>query len=293
MSDLKQNYISEIDKQKYKLHAKNGFRIATYNVHYWCDVFEKNTMKLILQDIKYINADIICLQEAIVGSIYKVNNKTINTEHIIYLLEQLGYYIIFCNNVPTWFNSIYGNMMCVKTKYMNILKNKNVSIHSFNKLNTSCISGSVEQISETRCFIQLELPKYTIICTHLDICDEETRTNQINVILNIIQKSKKKIILLGDFNSTDIQYSLHKENVFKYVYNNNPKWIQNNIIKKIKSSGFKSAINTPTTWSNIQTDYIFTKGISRVIPQVLYTPHSDHLPVIIDIPQPKTKKNYV
>ena len=290
MADLKKNYIYNIGKQKYKLHTKNGFRIATYNVHYWCDVFEKNTMNNILDDIKYINADIICLQEAIIGSIYKVNNKTINTEHIIHLLEQLGYYIIFCNNVPTWFNSIYGNMMCVKKKFMNILKNKNVSIHGLKKLNTSCVSGGVEQISETRCFIQLILPKYIIICTHLDICDEQTRTTQIKVILNIIKESKKKIILLGDFNSTDINDSLQKENIMKYVYNNQSKWINNNIIKKIKSSGFKSVINTPTTWSNIQTDYIFTKGIPRVSTQVLYTPHSDHLPLIIDIPQQKTKK---
>jgi len=287
MSTLKENFLKQ---SKNKLHKKDGLRIATYNVHYWCDVYENNTLPLILKDIKYINADIICLQEAIVGSIYKVK-QTINTEHIIYLLEELGYHILFCNNVPTWFNSVYGTMLCVKKKLVNLLKNENVSIHTFEKSTTKCIvSGTIQGVAETRCFIQFELPQYLIIGTHLDVCDEQTRVEQIGIILKVIRNSKKKVILLGDFNSTDIQESLQKESVMKYVYHDNPKWIQENTIQKIKKAGFTSVLNVPTTWSNIQTDYIFVKGIHHFVPQVLYTPHSDHLPLIVDIKTPKTKR---
>ena len=287
--ELKKDFLKRVEQHPYRLHKKNGLRIATYNVHYWCDVFEKNTLSLILKDIKYINADIICLQEAIVGSIYEVEHKKINAEHIIALLEELGYHILFCNNVPTWFNSVYGNMMCVKKKLATILKSEHVSIHTFEKSKTKClVSGNIQGIPETRCFIQLELPQFLIICTHLDVCDEQTRVEQIGIILDTV-RTKKKVILLGDFNSTDIKESFCKESVLKYVYNDDPKWIKQNTIQKIKKEGFQSSMTVPTTWSNIQTDYIFTKGL-RVIPQVLYTPHSDHLPLLIDIQTTKTKK---
>ena len=96
--------------------------------------------------------------------------------------------------------------------------------------------------------------------------------------------------MVGDFNSTDIHESLQKEAIMKYVYQGNSKWIQQNTIQKIKKAGFKSVLTVPTTWSNIQTDYIFVKGIRSIVPQVLYTPHSDHLPLIVDIKIPKTKK---
>jgi endonuclease/exonuclease/phosphatase family metal-dependent hydrolase len=291
MTELKESYLKRIKKNPYFLSKKNGFRIATYNVHYWCDVYERNTLPLILKDIKYINADIICLQEAIVGSIYKVENKKINTEHVIALLEELGYHIIFCNNVPTWFNSVYGNMMCVKKKLVSLLKNEAVSIHTFEKSKTQClVSGNIKGIPETRCFIQLELPNYLILCTHLDVCDEQTRVEQISILLEVIRKSKKKVILVGDFNSTDIHESSQKEAIMKYVYQDDTKWIQQNTIQKIKRSGFKSVLTVPTTWSNIQTDYIFVKGIRSIEAQVLYTPHSDHLPLVIDIKTPKTKR---
>lgn len=52
----------------------------------------------------------------------------------------------------------------------------------------------------------------------------------------------------------------------------------------------RSVITVPTTWSNIQSDYIFIRGIKHVYSQVLYTPHSDHLPLIVDIKSSKTKK---
>jgi endonuclease/exonuclease/phosphatase family metal-dependent hydrolase len=50
---------------------------------------------------------------------------------------------------------------------------------------------------------------------------------------------------------------------------------------------FKSATDSLhiniTVWSKMQTDYIFTKNIMNITPQILYTDASDHLPVIIDI----------
>ena len=34
----------------------------------------------------------------------------------------MGYFVIFCNTLPTWYNGIYGNMICIKNKYRNKIK---------------------------------------------------------------------------------------------------------------------------------------------------------------------------
>jgi endonuclease/exonuclease/phosphatase family metal-dependent hydrolase len=98
---------------------------------------------------------------------------------------------------------------------------------------------------------------------------------------------------VGDFNSTDGLYATdsQKERILKYVYNGQKTYISKNVVKLMKREGFDSAINTPTTWSNIQTDYIFTSNCTPINAQVLFTPHSDHLPLIIDIPYSKVRNS--
>ena len=91
MYDLKKNYLKHIDQKKYflKNKKKGNLRLATYNIHYWTDVWENNTLDKILKDIKYINADIICLQEVIFGLKYKISDKLIDTENVIEKFEKL------------------------------------------------------------------------------------------------------------------------------------------------------------------------------------------------------------
>lgn len=289
--EIKKNYLEHIKSNQYflKRKQKDNLRVATYNIHYWTDVWEKNSLHKIIDDIKYINADIIFLQEVIFGVKYKANNKIINTESVIDKLEKLGYYTIFCNTLPTWFGGIYGNMMCIKNKYRNFIDDTN---YTFSKSDKSCIvSGNIEGTKETRCYIKLEFLNYLIIGVHLDVCSEIERKKQIKHIIKLINKTKnKKIILLGDFNTTDIdQYEDEtlKNNILKFVFNDNRYQMNNNVIKSLYKQKFKSVtkklnINL-TVWSGIQSDYIFTRGIKNIHPQILYTNNSDHLPLIVDI----------
>ena len=297
--ELKKNYLEHIKSNQYslKMKQKDNLRVATYNIHYWTDVWENNYLHKIIDDIKYINADIIFLQEVIFGVKYKANNKIINTEPVIDKLEKLGYYTIFCNTLPTWFGGIYGNMMCIKNKYRNIIDDTN---YTFSKSDKSCIvSGNIEGTKETRCYIKLEFLNYLIIGVHLDVCSEVERKKQIKHIIKLINKTKnKKIILLGDFNTTDIdQYEDEtlKNNILKFVFNDNRYQMNNNVIKSLYKQKFKSVteklnINL-TVWSGIQSDYIFTRGIKNIHPQILYTNNSDHLPIIIDISDNKINVN--
>ena len=299
MDELRNNYLNHIksNQNSLKKKKKDNLRVATYNIHYWTDVWENNSLHKIMDDIEYINADILFLQEVIFGVKYKVNNKTINTESVIDKLDNLGYYTIFCNTLPTWFGGIYGNMMCIKKKYRNHIDDTN---YTFSKSEKSCIvSGNIEGTKETRCYIKLEFLNYLIIGFHLDVCSEVERKKQINHIIKLINESKnKKIILLGDFNTTDIdQYEDEtlKNNILKFVFNDNRYQMNNNVIKSLYKQKFKSAteklnINL-TVWSGIQSDYIFTRGIKRIYPQILYTNNSDHLPLIIDINDNKINLN--
>ena len=240
MENIKKNFIRLVQSNKSKLRRKprDALRVATYNVHYWTDINEKNSLKNIMNDIKTINADIICLQEVVFGVKYKVRGETINTEGVVDMLYNLGYYTIFCNVLPTWFGGIFGNMMCVKLKYKDMINDTN---HTFSKSKKSCIvSGNKEGTKETRCFIGLELMDCFIIGVHLDVCSEAERKNQIRYILKQIQKHRgKRIILMGDFNSTDISQYKDKgkrKSILQYVFNNNYYQMNHSIIKKLKKN---------------------------------------------------------
>lgn len=291
--DIKKEYVEYIKTKKYFLKVKNKdeLRFCTYNIHYWTDVWENNSLKKILDDIKYINADIICLQEVIFGIKYKSSNKIINTENVISSLNNIGYYTIFCNTLPTWYGGIYGNMICIKKKYTKYIIPTNFT---FDKSKQSCVvSGRIDGTKETRCYILLEFKNYLIICCHLDVCSELERKNQIKYIINLLNKKEyknKKIILLGDLNTTDInQYTEKnkKKNILKYVFNDNYYFMNNNVIHELFKNNFKSATDylniNITAWSGIQSDYIFTKNIQNISSQILYTNASDHLPIIMDI----------
>ena len=60
-----------------------------------------------------------------------------------------------------------------------------------------------------------------------------------------MNKSKnKKIILLGDFNTTDIgQYEdkIVRQNILKFIFNDNRYQMNNNIIKSLSKQNFKSS----------------------------------------------------
>lgn len=281
--------------------SNKSIKIATYNVRYWTDVNNKNRLNDTLSNILNINADIIFLQEVMVGSEYTlINGETINSKNIIETLNIKGYQIAFCNVLPTWFNGIYGNMMCIKKEIYNNFDVENIT---FEKSHKKCIvSGNINGTKETRCSIIANSDNLLICGIHLDICSELERIKQITQILNKlnIKKYKNKIqILLGDFNSTDINNYTDesiKNNIEHYVYNDVKKYKKHNIIKVLINNGFSylKIPNNVTTWSFIQTDYIFVKipyklkkqfNLKNILQstQLYYSDSSDHIPVFINI----------
>lgn len=220
----------------------NILRIATFNIHYFTDVWEANdTYADVLLAIKNLNPDIIVLQEALIGG----DNITINPGLKLDLsdlypqFEQLDYLkIVVCNSVPSWFPAVYGNILLVKNEFLDkcvqdwtedsakkefqINRDKIVcemmdeNVFTFSKAEESTIvAGGQKGTMETRCYIYIKFPyknrNIHIYGTHLDVATEANRLTQINRIIKDIEIKMKNdpttendiFIVTGDFNSHD------------------------------------------------------------------------------------------
>lgn len=281
-------------------------RIASFNVHYFTDMYEKtNTYKKVIEDVKNINADVIILQEIIIGgNVHIKHDDSLNVDvsKLYDEFKEIGYSkIIICNSVPSWFNSLYGNAMLIKNtmKCKNpICPELNETIHTFEKtVKTVTVSGTHEGTPETRCYIYITIPikdrHIHIYGVHLDVADEDERIRQVQYMINNINHLKEKkprdlYLILGDFNTLSLtEYPEAKSDVFLQhmgkVYNLliTNKFVdlsQNNAVHKNVSN------RVQTTWNNTRVDFIFSDKVIPYDYYIYFTDSSDHLPVILDIP---------
>lgn len=312
-NELKKNF-EKFVKQTNSLSKKkkNELRISTYNIHYFTNLHEtKSTFQKVINDIKNIDADILGMQEIIVGNKVKINEWSnngkglvVNVSDFFEKLEKINYKkAIICNIVPSWFNSIYGNIIILKNHICNdnICSKIDENIFTFEKSKKSCIvSGQSEGSKETRCFIKIkvEYNNYTIYVytIHLDVASENERLNQIKQIVNDASTHKKKndvIFIMGDFNT------FNKNEMNKKEKNDDPSavnWKKNPFIKNngktidyLLNNGYFDAHEKNsakmTTWNNTRIDFIFcNKKINGDFRAEYYlTDSSDHIPIILTI----------
>jgi len=304
---LKRSFSSHIVSSRrsrsYVLSKKRltDFRIATYNIHYFTDVNEeKNTYEGILNDIKTINADVIGLQEFVYGYDILINKSGLKVSpHNFYNdVERFGYSkAIVCNSVPSWFSSIYGNIVLVKNTYCQpnkLCTELDETIYTFDKSTTSCtVSGTHAGTCETRCYVKLryEYNGYTfyIYVTHLDVASEETRLKQMNYMIDdsLTHRGRNNVVfIMGDFNTADrseLQYRSPNYTSNQFL---RP---MGRVVDLLSDRGFidchKDHIDM-TVWTGIRVDFIFCN--KKIIgndhsAEVLFTENSDHLPVVLTI----------
>ena len=309
---LKQNFSTIIkDKiDKVPLSKKeNKFRLCTYNIHYFTDLLENNKYNEIIEDINKIDADVIGIQEFVLGNEIKINDRTTLTSgNFFHDMDKYFYYkSSVCNSVPSWYNSIYGNVTLLKNLYICDEKSKceilckdraceslNEEIYTFPKATESVVvSGSHEGIKETRCYIKLNLTIYGksiyIYNTHLDVASENTRHMQIKEILNDTLKlpSTSIIFIMGDFNTIniDVEKKINQE----FIEGNS--FLNKNgiVIKELLNNKFYDMHSDNyhfTVWNNVKVDFIFCNiDIPKryITAEYLYTTNSDHIPVILNI----------
>jgi len=278
------------------------FRLATYNVHYFTDVWERAaTYDQILNDIEAINADIIILEEVIIGGNVKINDTLhVDVSKIYDDLSKIGYpKTVICNSVPSWYNAMYGNLLAVNNSLIKkcgedlICKKYDETIYTFPKsTEVTTVSGTVQGTTETRCYVYMKVPyrssKLHIYGTHSDVASEDTRLKQIAYIVDQIKRNhteKNDIsFILGDLNTIDRnQYATNPEILNNLFLKNSGK-----ITKFLKEQGFFDLFepNPPemSTWNNTRVDFIFcNKHLTNYTKNVYYTKASDHLPIFITL----------
>jgi endonuclease/exonuclease/phosphatase family metal-dependent hydrolase len=299
INELKAGFTKLVDDNITKtipVKPENVLRLATFNIHYFTDVTEgKDTYLDVIADIEKINADVIVLQEVIIGGNNIVINEkvTLNLADMFSNFESKGYKkIINCNSVPSWFASNYGNIMLVKNNYCSdrICVKLDESNFTFEKaLTSTTVSGSHTGTKETRCYIYVKVIfnniTYHIIGTHLDVASEDTRLNQIRTIdekYASLKNGNDVLVIMGDFNTFDMdQYrgtdyessSFTKDNGKVYSY--------------LTQHGYFDLTSSPppmvTTWNLTRVDFIFSSQRLNYDHYLMFTHSSDHLPVIVDI----------
>lgn len=300
--ELKNDFLELIKQNKeIKVPEKTSdkFRIASYNVHYFTDVYEKiNTFEQVVNDINKINADVIVLQEILLGGKnIKINDTvTLDLSELFDKFRSIGYKkIINCNSVPSWFSGSYGNLMLVHESICDeqICTKIDESNYTFSKAQTSTtVSGAHEGTKETRCYIYAKISvntkTYHIIGTHLDVASEDTRLKQIELIHSTyghLANEDNILIIMGDFNTFNMdQYKGTDYETSPFTKDNGK------VYKFLIGKDYFDITTTPppvaTNWNMTRVDFIFSSQIlPGSTPFVMYTDASDHLPVVVDIPK--------
>jgi endonuclease/exonuclease/phosphatase family metal-dependent hydrolase len=294
------NYITEKSKRVYLSPKKQQeLRIATFNVHYFTDVYEAaNTLHSVIEDIKALDADFLGMQEVILGGKIRINHAvTVDVSNLYDALSEMGYHKkIFCNTVPSWYQSIYGNMLLIHNRVIkdcsDVCPKLDERIHTFEKSKQAIqVSGTHQGTKETRCYIYITYPfnQYNIHIynTHLDVASEAERLRQVRLIDKTVRKAHKAsndvVFIIGDFNTFD--RSLYDEElVMSSPYTKDG----GQCVAYLQSRGYtdvhKHVNELVTTWNNMRVDFIFcNRRIVNYRAEYLYTTASDHIPVVLTL----------
>jgi hypothetical protein len=206
-------------------------------------------------------------------------------------LKTIGYNkSVVCNSVPSWFDSIYGNMLLVKDVCNDtICEQLQENIFTFDKSKTTTmVSGSHEGTKETRCYIKIKFNyngnEMFLYVTHLDVASEKDRVKQINQIMDDIDKHQEISFIVGDFNTFD------KNDTIDFDWKSNDYTKDNGeVIQSLKDRNYfdchESKTTKMTTWNNTRVDFIFCnrKITGNIRAEYYYTLSSDHIPVVLTL----------
>lgn len=251
------------------LKTNNFIRIFSYNVHYWTDITSNNiTHKYILEKIKFLNPNILGLQEVLIP---QDGNKDVSSS--------LGWTIkdVFKELLDEYKIETIGvsDTSCSKgTRFGNLLASKN---------NVSTVERIIfNTVGEKRGAIMGIVEGILFIVVHLDVWDNsgKTRRKQLVELFNFIDKRYDKnmeMIMVGDFNCLQRKDYEDNSNISGDF----------ETIRVINEYGFEDIFNelNYTVWSGRRVDYIFVKNFYREIigKYVYYDDLSDHFSLILDI----------
>lgn len=236
------------------------------------NIWYKENIVDIVNEIKKINPDVICLQEVTVN--HPNYNKIDCANFIQKELGMKGYYK-YSEKIKGLPKANFGNMILSKfpikkKKYIYVQKRKG-------KL------GS-DYSDENRIYIEVELKAGTktlqVGMTHLSythkFLETEKKKKEASQLLKILSKKKKGFIFSGDLNSIPESFLVKElearlKNVEKDLKTNT--WTT----KPFDYNGFK------VDKLKYKLDYCYvTKDLNVLSAKVVKTKYSDHLPILCD-----------
>lgn len=216
---------------------KKSLKVITYNIHSGTNLWMIPTLGKIIEFLKDTKPDIAVIQE--------INENNIIGPQVSRLEKSLNMNCYFGRNVKRG-NGYYG----IATFSSFPIKENN---HIF-------LPSKMERRGFTDSVVNVEGIEIHIINTHLGL-DRQMRKQQFSVIQNYIESIKCPFILMGDFNTTNPEFS--------------------DILIK-DSAKLIGKENIPTfAPSNNRIDYIFISNDFKLIEyDVLKVKMSDHYPVV-------------
>lgn len=269
-----------------KISKKPSLRVCSFNVHSWAYIngnFKFDDMLAVIQDI---DADVVCLQEAILPNDMRSGSKAWSKDgwerkDLISKFEEIGYdqaRKCSTNNVNhTYPGTFFGNAILSKH-----------TIHQSGQadLEKDALKG------ESRCYvystIKIDGKQILIANVHLDVWDdtEKTRVNQIKQMIRELEKFNMPIILCGDLNS--LKRSDYTDDEWQWIIDNNlnvkPKTLVTDELSQSYNEAFDDGEFKYSVWTGRRVDYMWYRGenISVSKANVYYTDLSDHFPIFVD-----------
>lgn len=243
-------------------------KILQWNIYY------KENIEKVADEILKINPDIICLQELIQNTNIK---PTVDTGN--YLKKNLKYFS-FIKETETWSNR--SN----KTAQLNAIFSRypitNTSYQYLSPLHHNPPDANFEGRVYIEATIKINQIDLTVGTTHLSFSPQfiinERRKKEVDNLAKILVSKKNNYIFTGDLNAVYDSYAI--KTIEKYLVHAGPNYLEPTwTTKPFDYHGqFKE---DKLRW---RLDYIFkTKDIKVVDSKILKTPLSDHLPILATI----------
>jgi len=240
------------------------------------NIWYKEDIDNILSTIKEINPDVICLQELTIN--HPHHNQNIDTPRFI--AEGLGFKYFFKEAQKSisngherkYGNAIFSRFPIIDSKfyYIQDLQDPNIQNPDYSKEGRVYIESIIE----------VDGKKFTIATTHMSYTHEFASTPEkkveTNKLIEILKEKNSNFIFTGDLNLLPNSYTINE--LSKLLKNAGPTLEQNTwTTKPFSYNGF----NADTL--NWRLDYCFvTPDIEVKSSQIIDTPYSDHLPILIE-----------
>jgi len=276
-NNIKKNELTDLVEfkqlynNKQQIKKKGSLRIATYNIHYFRDTSDNETLDRLSDYIKTKDIDILCLQEVVVPRKMVEGVYLYNYETVKKTFTKIGYsYFIFDKKS---FLFVASKIKLEKKQVLDLKYNRKALLFDI-------------KLNETITVVNTHLFTDTYKFKNNNQKEEDIRFKQVKRILNNVHNNKS--IILGDFNSlTSSDYTDKEMRYMKnYEYIHTPE--DNKVVEIIKQN-YKDSheLNNTNKYTHIhkrRVDYIFYKGVD-VKQYYNYSNFdlSDHSMIIVDL----------